>query len=154
MDNIRRLVIDENMTIPTIRDTGAYVLMPKMEVIRPAVEAFFNPGSEPAGEEDPVRAQLQAEAARVGIVNGTPSPDLAQKAAEWLSSQGFNVVAWSDADRSDYGQTQILDYSNKAFTVQRLADLFAVVDENIRPGTGGAGEIDVEVIIGADFRLP
>ena len=154
-DNMRRLVIDGSMVEATILPSGAYVLMPKMDVIQPAVEAFFNPEAvSPPSPTDDLRIELERENARIAVLNGTPKPDLALQIGEWLTAQGFFVVGYGEADRTDYAQTQLIDYGGKPFTVQQLVELFAIVDENIRPGAGANDQADIQLIIGADFDFP
>ncbi len=155
--NIRRLVIDRSMAVGTVTASGASVLMPQMEVLRPAVEAFFNPEIVPT--PTPVVdtewiEQLRAEQARIAVLNGTADPDRGRQTAEWLSSQGFLVVGYGPADRTDYAQSQIIEYRSKPFTLRQLVEIFAVGDDSIHPAVGPIGDIDIQVIIGADFRLP
>lgn len=155
IDHIRRLVIDQTMTDPTILSSGAYVLMPKMELIQPAVDAFFSNGAiPPSAPLDSREAELAREGARIAVLNGTTSPDLGRQTAEWLAAQGFAVVGYGEADRSDYARTQIVDYGGKPYTVQQLVELFAVIDENIRHGASTNDQADIQLIIGADFVLP
>jgi LCP family protein required for cell wall assembly len=155
--NLRRLVIDRSMAVGTVTASGASVLMPQMEVLRPAVEAFFNPEVVPT--PTPVVnseriEQLRAEQARIAVLNGTLDPDLGRRTAEWLSRQGFLVVGYGPADRTDYAQSQIVEYRSKPFTLRQLVEIFAVGDDSIHPAVGPIGDIDIQVIIGADFRLP
>ena len=154
-DIIRRLVIDGSMVEATILKSGAYVLLPKMDVIQPAVDAFFSPeAAPPPGPTDDLRAELARENARIAVLNGTATPDLALQVGEWLTAQGFVVAGYGEADRTDYAQTQMVDYGAKPFTAQQLIELFAIVDENIRPGAGSNDQADIQLIIGADFKFP
>lgn len=155
-DNMRRLVFDRAMAVGTITSTGASVLLPQMDVIGPAVDAFFNPS--PAPTPTPiadlaVRDQLALEQARVAVLNGSSDPDLGQLAAEWLTAQGYQVIGFAEADRNDYAQTQIIASDNKPFTARQLVDLLAIGDENIRPATSANPSVDIQLILGADFRL-
>ena len=154
-DTMRHLVIDGSMVEATILKSGAYVLMPKMVVIQTAVDAFFNPEAAPSpGPTDDLRAELERENARIAVLNGTSTPDLALQVGEWLTAQGFVVAGYGEADRSDYAQTQMIDYGGKPYAAQQLIELFAIVDENIRPGSGSNDQADIQLIIGADFKFP
>jgi LCP family protein required for cell wall assembly len=154
-DTMRRLVIDGSMVEATILKSGAYVLMPKLDVIQPAVYAFFNPEAAPPPDPtDDLRVELARENARIAVLNGTATPDLALLVGEWLTAQGFVVAGYGEADRSDYTQTQMIDYGGKPFTTQQLIELFAIADENIRPGAGSNDQADIQLIIGADFNFP
>ncbi len=155
--NIRRLVFDRSMAVGTLTASGASVLMPQMDVIRPAVNAFFNPTVTPAPTPtpaSPLAQQLASEGARVAVLNGSSNPDLARLAAEWLAGQGYNIVGYANADRDDYAQTQIIDYGGKSFALRQLVELLAIGDENIRPATNANGDVDIQIILGADFTPP
>ncbi len=153
-DDIRQLIIDDTMTERTILPSGADVLIPKLDVIQPAVAQFFSPVEQtPTPPTDPVREQLAAENASIAVLNGTPRAQLAEQVAAWLTEQGYQVVGYAPADRSDYAQTQIIVYSGKPVTVQHLANLLAIADENIRPGAGESQQVDIQLILGADFQF-
>jgi LCP family protein required for cell wall assembly len=154
-DNIRQMLIDGSMVEATILPSGAYVLMPKLDLIQPAVESFFNPEVVPTpNPTDDLYAQLERENVRIAVLNGTSTPDLSLQVGEWLAAQGFIVVGYGEADRTDYTQTQLIDYGGAPFTTQHLIELFAIVDENIRPGADSNDQADIQLIIGADFKLP
>jgi len=159
MQNLRRLVFDRAMAIGTMTPSGASVLMPQMEVIKPAVDDFFNPAPAAAtatpAPVDPVREQLASEQARVAVLNGTNNPEMGRQVAEWLAGKGYVVTGFANADRNDYAQTQIIDYGGaKPLTFSQLVEQFAIGDENIRPGSGVQADIDLQLIVGADFALP
>ncbi|MDY7042143.1 MAG: LytR C-terminal domain-containing protein, partial [Chloroflexota bacterium] len=86
--------------------------------------------------------------------NGTTTGSLASQTASFLKEQGFQVVQFGNADRFDYAQTMIVDYSGKSYTVGRLAQLFQIAESNIQHPSGVASEVDILLIIGQDFQLP
>jgi len=153
---IRRLVIDENMTEADFLPNGKWVARPRMELITPALAAFFNPEqpAAPGGSGNDVLQGLLAENARIAVLNGAADPTLGQGAATWLADQGFNVIGFGAADRQDYAQTQMTLLADKPFTRQQLINLFGIGDANIRPGVDPEDQIDIRLIIGADFTLP
>lgn len=154
-NNIQQLVIDDTMTERTILSSGADVLMPKMDVIQPAVAAFFAPvnATVTPPASDPIREQLAAEQATISVLNGTSQPQLGEQVSTWLRDRGFNVVGYGPAARSDYAQTQLIDYSGKQFTLQQLANLLAIADENIRADASENQQSDIQLILGADFQV-
>ena len=176
-DDIQSAVLDHTMTVNYKTDTGAQVLLPVREKIRPVIDAMFT-SPEPAGPPptptpDPallaqaqaeveaesrhraeVAAALQDEGAKIVVQNGTPSQDLAADAADYLRNQGFSIVQFGPADRTDYPRTVIVDYTGKSYALMLLADIFNVADENIRRSPNLKSEVDVRVIVGADFQLP
>jgi hypothetical protein len=176
-DDIQSAVLDHTMTVNYKTDTGAQVLLPVREKIRPVIDAMFT-SPEPAGPPptptpDPallaqaqaeveaesrhraeVAAALQDEGAKIVVQNGTPSQDLAADTADYLRNQGFSIVQFGPADRTDYPRTVIVDYTGKSYALMLLADIFNVSDENIRRSPNLKSEVDVRVIVGADFQLP
>jgi len=175
-DRIEAVVIDHTMTVDYRTETGARVLLPVRERIRPLIERLFGdsrPAVAPTPTPDPatlarareeaareaqrraeVAATLQQEGAKVVVQNGTPHAGFEIKVAEYLREQGFNILQFGPADRSDYPRTVIVDYTGKLYTVQVLVDLFNVANENIRRSSNLKSEVDVRVIVGADFHLP
>jgi len=160
-ENVRSVVIDQNMTVEHITSTGAWVLLPIREKIQPAVEELFTsptPLPAPTALSEAVPPEqvnrLAQEGARIVVQNGTPTANLAAQTAAFLKKQGYSVVEFSDAERFDYPQSIIIDYTGKEFTIQSLAALFNVTPENIRRSPNLKSEIDIRLIIGQDFILP
>ncbi len=166
LDNIRRLIIDVNMVEPAITDTGAWVLMPKMDRIQAAVDEFFAADSQGAPREASPTATTPTDNAsnqgasplqqevRIVLLNGMNTPDIEKDLADILISYGFNVVGLGLADRNDYAATQIIDSGGHEEIVRRLADLLGVSDQNIRPGSADQLQADIVIILGADFTMP
>ncbi|MBI3244789.1 MAG: LCP family protein [Chloroflexi bacterium] len=97
---------------------------------------------------------LANEAARVEVQNGSLTPGLAASASDYLIAQGVNVVQVGNADRSDYASTIIIDYTGKPYTAKWLADTFHVSPSSILSGNNPGSQVDVRLILGADFVLP
>ncbi|MEJ2557054.1 MAG: LCP family protein [Anaerolineae bacterium] len=176
-DDIQSAVVDHTMTVDYTTSSGAQVLLPVREKIRPVIDRIFS-SPEPAGPPptptpDPVlaaqaeaeaqaeaqrraevAAALQTEGAKIVVQNGTPEQDLAATTAEYLRDQGFTIVQFGPADRTDYPRTVIVDYTGKTYALMLLSDIFNVADENIRRSPNLKSEVDIRVIIGADFQLP
>jgi hypothetical protein len=70
-----------------------------------------------------------------------------------LMEQGYQVVEFGDADRLDYPNTVIVDYTGKSFTLERLVEKFAVTPENVRHSPNLRSQIDIRVIVGQDFLI-
>ena len=180
LDNIEQLVIDNTLTTPSVTEGGAWVLLPDREAIRPRVDELFHPPSpvtegelqaqqeliqeqqettelptpEPQPVVDDVRQQLSDEAARIVVHNGTPQEGLAVHTTEWLEAQGFVVVAFGNADSSDYARTVLVDYTGKQYTLQMLQDLFRVLPDNVRPSSNLKSQVDIRLILGQDWQVP
>lgn len=145
-------VIDESMTTATKTPEGWDVLIPNRERIRELVDELF-PETTAAGHpaDAPVDLLIQ-EAAKLEVLNGTGEVGLAERTAAYLSKQGYLIGSYANADRLDYTQTIIIDYSGKPHTVAALAELLKVSAENIR-SEELTMDVDVRVILGQDFRL-
>jgi LCP family protein required for cell wall assembly len=175
--DIQNAVIDQNMTVDYKTNTGAQVLLPVREKMRPVIDKLFaSPeptGPPPTPTPDPaivaqaqaeaqaeaqrrseVAAALQSEGAKIVVQNGTSQAELAAATAEYLRAQGFDVVQFGAADRTDYPRTVIVDYTDKSYSLKLLTDIFNVADENIRRSPNLKSDMDIRVIVGADFRLP
>jgi LCP family protein required for cell wall assembly len=178
--DIQAHVIDHSMTVDYRTETGAQVLLPVREKIRPIVEdVFSSPEPTPVVEATPaatpdtaaiakaqaeieeesrqlaaMAAALQEEGAKVVVQNGTAQADVASKTAQYLRDQGFGVVQFGQADRTDYARTVIVDYTGKSYAIECLATIFNVADENIRRSPNLKSDVDIRLIIGADFQPP
>jgi LCP family protein required for cell wall assembly len=179
--NIKSVVIDHNYTLDYIADTGAQVLLPLRDKIRVVIDDMFAETKPPAGpsqEELAAAQQAQAEAkaqeiaeqvkrqeeikafltqedARLVVQNGTNVPSLATLTADYLRQQGFNILQFGQADTSTYPDTVIVVYDeSKIYTLQVLAALFEVSEENIRRSPNLKSDVDFRVIIGSNFELP
>ncbi len=153
-ENIHTAVIDETMTTPQTTPDGAQVLIPNRTPIRELVTGLFG-GPAPTSVASPSEKETIAqEAARIELQNGTLTPGLAQRTAEYLQNLGYLVVSFSNADRFDYATSVIIDYSGKTNTANWLAKRCGVLPEDIRRYTGIQSQVDVRVILGQDFALP
>jgi LCP family protein required for cell wall assembly len=150
-ENLKSAVIDESMTSPQTTPEGAQVLIPNRTRIRELINELFGgptPTITAALSENQV---LALESAKIELQNGTMTPGLAQRTTEQLKALGYNVIAYSNADRSDYVSTIIVDYSGKTNTVNLLAERFHVVAENVRRVTGLTTEADIRLVLGRDY---
>lgn len=150
--SVGNLVVDEKLAPPFKGQDGADLLMPNKPEIRKAIGALL---ADPA---------IKSEAARIEVINGTTTAGLAGKTADYLSTQGFEVVKVTSADRSDYKTTQILLTGDQKKTASLLASVLRVGSQAIvaqpasKPGTpttsaASAGP-DIRVILGQDFTPP
>lgn len=179
LDHIKQLVIDNTLTTPSVTEGGAWVLLPKRDEIRPLVDELFQPP--PPVDEEEIKAlqeqiqvqeavqreipqqpleqsedrrRLAEEAARIVVHNGTTREGLAVRTTEWLEAQGFLVVSFGNADRSDYAHSVLVDYTGKQYTLQRLVDIFHVLPENVRTSSNLKSPVDIRLILGQDWQLP
>ncbi len=150
-ENIKTATIDQTMTVEFQTNTGADVLWPDRAKIGQLMDEVIPSDSATA---DPAK-QIAQEAARVTVLNGTKQPLVAEHTAKFLQAQGFQIASYGNADRFDYAKTVIIDYSgNKNATVTALAQLFHVDPANIRRTTDVKSDVDIRVILGADWTPP
>ncbi len=150
-ENIKTGSIDQSMTMQFRTSTGADVLWADRAKIGKLMDQVI-PLDNTAGDQT---KQIRQEAARVLILNGTKSPQLAEQTAKYLQAQGFQIAGYGNADRFDYAKTVLVDYSGaKEWTINTLARIMHVEPDNIRRTPNSKSEADVRVILGADWILP
>ena len=179
--DVQTVVLGYDFTAQHVTEEGAAVLLPIFERIRPVIDQMFAevaPNKPSQAEliakqaaqatqqaelaaQDQQRAELQAqlksEGAVVIIQNGTGIENLELDTALFLREQGFNIARYGPADtKQTYPRTVIVDYtgSSKEYTLGTLAKFFNVTEENIRSSSNRTSNVDIRVIIGADFELP
>ena len=136
-------------TIPWTTPDGAAVLRFSAEGIKPIVDALFSDQG------------LVDEKALVEVQNGTGEPGLASTVADYLVELGFassDVVTGNAGIQDPGAATQIVDFTGKKYTAQKLADLLGVPVESVRSATPEDADLrtsaaDILVIIGADAQL-
>lgn len=179
--DIDQLVLDTRFTQIVTDDTYGWILVPNRAKIRPAVDAIF--AGQPTVTEVNVEAlaqqqarqeaelarqqvrndfqtqaetqrrELAREGARVIVRNGTGNPVLAAQAADWLTREGFNVIRYGQADRTDYPRSVLVEYNDRPVTVESLRAMFAIAPDNFQISPGAESDADLELIIGSDFYL-
>jgi LCP family protein required for cell wall assembly len=168
MGNIKQVVIQKPMVYGYRREDGGAVQLPKWDLINPVIADLFTtpvqvvPTPTPAPPTPtptlaPVQiAELQnlaAEGARIAVQNGTSEPNYAARVAAMLMQQGYQVVEFGDADRLDYANTVIVNYTDKVYTLERLVEMFQVAPENVRSSSNLRSPIDIRIIVGQDSLL-
>jgi hypothetical protein len=93
---------------------------------------------------------LQAEAARLSVLNGTATAGLAALSSDFLKSQGYQIAETGNADQL-YTSTTLFDYTGKPYTLKYLAELMSISPERIFSRYDPASPVDVVVILGADW---
>jgi LCP family protein required for cell wall assembly len=156
-ENIQKGIIGppemvEFETLPT----GAEVLRALPDQIRLLRDEIFTEAGAIAPSipvENPVQA-ADLEDAQLAVRNGSGVEGLATATGEFLRGQGLNVVEIANADRLDYAKTLIIDYTGNPYTTRYLSVLMGVSESQILSQSSAEGEIDVAVILGADWGGP
>jgi hypothetical protein len=142
-DRITNLVIDTNYVRPFVGDDGADLLDPNIPAIKRAVANAQRSAAHP---------ELRA---KVEVLNGSGTAGLGQKAADYLTAQGFTVVNVAPAERSDYQSSlvQVLTKQDNG-AAQALVQMLNIPTSAISDLPTPDATADVRVVVGQDFRVP
>lgn len=160
LEDIYRGVISppEMVTLETVTygGTEAQVLKPVPSAIRELRDEIFAQTGAigPSIESDDPTEGAASEAARVAVLNGAGIEGLAGRTEEYLVSLGLDVVEVGNADRMDYVTTMVIDYTGNPYTTSFLSSIMGLTQSQILYQTNVESEIDVVVIVGADFYPP
>jgi polyisoprenyl-teichoic acid--peptidoglycan teichoic acid transferase len=91
------------------------------------------------------------EGATVAVYNGSTVNGLAQKTADYLKSQGINVISTGNA-QSPSGATQVIDHSGKVYTLQYFKELFKLnAGAQFVTKIDASAPAEVEIILADDW---
>jgi len=152
-ESIRKGIIGVDQVAFAQSPDGAQdVLKPLTEKIRLLRDEIFTetgPAS-PAAKGMSTEELLQAEGARIAVLNGSSTAGMAARTTEYLISLGLNVVKTDNADhRAPY--TEISFYSGKPYTVAYLVELMNISKFRIRHFYEPGSEIDIMIVVGDDW---
>ena len=152
-ESIKTGVIDTTMVTfdnVVLGGQNASVMKPiadKIRVLRDEIFTTSGPLS-PQASGDPV-SLMRAEEARVRIVDGTFT-GLEQRAGAFFQAQGLNVTEVGPA-RDAYGQTVIVVYGPKLYTLRYLVATYGFSNNQIRFSPDPAQSVDIEIRVGSDL---
>jgi LCP family protein required for cell wall assembly len=156
VENIKQGVIDYTMgSLDNVILGGqnASIMKPFPDKIRELRDQIFTTGgalSPLAAQGDPT-ALMQADGARVRILNGSFTPNLEVATGNYFLAQGLPVTEVGPADRA-YDRTIIYLYSPKLYTLKYLQTVFGITSSTqIRIQPDPASTVDVEVRLGNDW---
>lgn len=153
-DSIQTAVIDFNYVYNETTPDGRQVLVPNRDEIRNLRDLLFRPPVIPTPVIENLPMLMKNESARVAVYNGTTVFGLAGATQTYLQSFDVNVVEIGNADSAAYRKTRIIDYGNHPSTTLYLTQLMHVPPLNVRYSDEPAGDFDILVIIGDDWRVP
>ena len=153
-DSLRNVVLDYNYVYNDTTFDGQQVLVPLREEVRALRDELFAPPAVPTPVIEALPTVITVEEARVAVFNGTPTFGLAGDTQTYLLRQNVNVTEIGNADSSTYTSTQIIDYGSHPGTVQYLVRLMNIPPLNVSTGTNPAGDFDVLIILGSDWKIP
>jgi hypothetical protein len=141
-DKIVNVVIDTNYVTPFVGVDGADLLRPNIPAIRRALDVAMKGAAHP---------ELRA---RVEVLNGSATAGLGQRAADYLTAQGYNVVHIGAAERSDYGSSMVQVLTSGHQAAEALAATLQVPTTAITDLPTLNAAVDVRIVVGQDFRIP
>ncbi len=98
----------------------------------------------------------QNEVARIQVQNGAGVQGLAARVTSNLTARGFLMAQAGDAQRI-YEHTQIIDYTNRPQTRQRLADLLGIEPQYVQAtppddAPPAPYRTDIVIVLGQDYQ--
>jgi LCP family protein required for cell wall assembly len=158
-ENIKNAVIDDSMLAfdnVILGGLNASIMKPlpdKIRVLRDQVFSVGGPAS-PIAQGD-TASLMQADGARVRVLNGTSTDQLSTQTQSYLLQQGVQVTEIGKTKLAS--RTVIVLYAPKLYTLQFLRETFGVTSSAqllIKPDP--AETVDIEVRLGKDWidKLP
>jgi len=155
VDSIKRGVIDYTMGSldnVTLGGQNASIMKPFPDKIRELRDQIFSSGGalSPLAQGDPT-ALMQADGARVRMLNGSFTQGLEVNTGNYFLTQGVPVTEVGPADRA-YDRTVIVLYSPKLYTLKYLQAVFGITSSTqIRIQSDPTSTVDIEVRLGNDW---
>jgi hypothetical protein len=156
---IKNAVIDNSMiTLDSVILGGqnASIIRPVPDKIRVLRDEIFTTSGalSPLAQGD-LLSLMQADSARVRVLNGTSSPQLDTKTRDYLSQQGILVTEFGNTKA--YGRTTIILYAPKLYALEFLVGTFGITSSTqilIKPEPSET--VDIEIRLGNDWigKLP
>jgi LCP family protein required for cell wall assembly len=132
-------------TVPWTTPDGDNVQVPVPDKVAELMADFYTP---------PTQNQIADNEKLIRVVNGTSNPDWERVAAQRLGWDSLNAVPSGAADRTDYTQTTVIDYSgeSKGSRLPEIVRILNVKPENVIVQPDPNRTVEYEVIIGADYE--
>ena len=155
VESINKGVIDYNMVLladTTLGGQNAAVLKPLPDKIRELRDQVFTSGGalSPLAAQNDLTAMMQADGARVRVLNGSIAGGLEQTTGQFLANQGVQVTEAGPTEGTN--STLIILYAPKLYTLRYFQSLFGITSSAqilIRPDP--ASTVDIEVRLGNDW---
>jgi len=154
-ENICRAVISSDYVeeLVTMDDGSQVIIWDRQEVRQLIADMFGTPVrcGQPSQTEPDLAAQAQAERAAISILNGTNQEGLATETSNRLTAAGLSVTGVGNADRFDYPQTIIYNYTGQDATARYIAQILGVPETAIVTAEPTTPLYDIQVILGSDY---
>jgi LCP family protein required for cell wall assembly len=152
-ENIKRGAIGaEHIAFAQSPDGTQQVLKPLTEKIRSLRDEIFSEGgpASPLASTMDLAELVKQENARVSVMNGSSVAGLAAQTADYLKSQGINVVETGNAAQFA-GATEVTFFNGKPYTLKFLVDLMGINPFRIRHFYDPTKASDIEIVVADDW---
>jgi len=151
-ENIARSAIGPGQTMNGWAPDGQEILIPIPDEIRMVRDQIFTTAgsASPLAQATDPTGSMTTEEAKVVVQNGTNYEGLAGKTAEYLRSEGLNIIQEGNAGQV-YDQSAIYLYGAKPYTLQFLSGLFGVDGNRVWNSYDPNAQADIVVIVGNDW---
>ncbi|MCC6957872.1 MAG: LCP family protein, partial [Anaerolineales bacterium] len=149
--SIKRGVIDKGDVFFGTSPDGLSILIPiPDDIITLRDEIFATGGS--LGPQTPGNTleRMKSEAAPISVYNGSGDAALAERTAEYLRSQGANIVQVGPAAQS-YAATTVIDHTGNPYALQYLQDLMGIAPGKILIEFDPNAAAGIELFLGSDW---
>ncbi len=143
----------------TVNGQQLAILRPYPDKIRELVESIFGSGSMQPLATGTAQEKMQAEAARIVVINGTGVAGMASKTSDYLKAQGMNVTGFGNT--GDYPdshnfpfptRTILIIHAGKPYAMQTLMALLKVDNSNqVIVDFDPKSPADIIVALGSDW---
>lgn len=149
---IRGVIGPPNQVYLAVSADGQQILIPVPDQIRLLRDKIFTTGGPvgPAAVASDPNELTRSEQARITIQNGSMTPGLASRTAEYLRSMGLNIVEENNADRG-YDKSTLVIITGKPYTTRFLVGLMGIQTGDIYNRFDPDAHADLILILGNDW---
>ena len=151
-ENIKRGVIGTEHILLATSPEGDQVLKPRpqaIRILRDEICTADGPVSPVMASADP-QELMQSENASLAVFNGSGTPGLATRTADYLATEGANIATTGDAPEA-YSETTLISYTGNPYTVKYLVEHMGISSNRIYLRYDPTSQVDMVVYLGYDW---
>jgi len=151
-ENIKQGVIGSEQVTFGKSPEGDDVLKMRPEQVRILRDEIFTSegAASPLMAGSTIEELVKAENASVSVLNGSGTPGLATRTADYLKSLGVNVVSTGDAPEQTI-YTTVISHTGNPYTLKYLVGLMSIPPNTIYNRFDPASPVEIELSLGADW---
>jgi polyisoprenyl-teichoic acid--peptidoglycan teichoic acid transferase len=151
--NIKHAVIGNQHVMFITSPTGLSALKPIMSRVRSLRdEIFVGDVLSKVAQRSSLTDLVELEESRISITNKTRSETLLEMTSNFLEARGVVILEATQSSETSM-VTQIIDYTGNPYTVKYLVELMDIKPRNIKIEFNPDSEVDIILIIGADWQM-